>query len=189
MRIKIKLTFRDLFYLAVIVVAFIVGKSFKKPTIPGIPNQPIVIEDTTVTAKPADTTKPKIIERIVYLPSTPVSISRNVGGVDQFLLENPRGITEVVKKGNVLSVKGYFRDTAVAYTYPLRHENFRVRLTYDRFIVDQPRLKVDKFVGLRVLYPDYSLGVYGGLLFNDRFGFNVEINTKGVGIGLVYFIR
>lgn len=186
-----KVSFKDLFYLAVIVGAFIFGLTIKRPQqLPNLPiNQVPVVDDTALTIKPVDTSRPKIVERIVYLPSKPIVIVRNVGGVDSFLIESPRGITEVQKKGSSLTVKGYFQDTVAVATYSLRHENFRVRLSYDRFLVDQARVKVDKFLGIRMLYPDYSLGIYGGLLFNDRFGVNIEANTKGVGIGLIYFIK
>lgn len=178
----------DIFYLGLLVVAFILGKSCQKPKLPGVP-ETVTVVDTVLVAKPADTSKPKIIERIIYAPVTPVSVHINTEGVNSFLLENPRGITEIVKKGPYLTVNGYFRDTAVSYHYSLRHENFRVRLSYNTFLVDQPRLKIDKFIGVRILYPGYSIGVYGGLLFNDRFGINLEANTKGVGIGILYFFK
>lgn len=188
MTILKKIRVQDIFYLGLLALAFVLGKSCQKPKLPSIP-ETVTIIDTVLIVKPADTSKPKIIERVIYAPVTPVSVHLNVGGVDSFLLENPRGITEVIKRGRYLTVSGYFRDTAVSYHYPLRHENFRVRLSYNKFLVDQPRLKVDKFIGVRVLYPDYSIGVYGGLLFNDRFGINIEANTKGVGFGILYFFK
>lgn len=167
-----------------IIAGYIIG--YGKAKISIRPKE-VIVHDTLVVIKPADTVV-KFVEKIKYIYQKPETTYVSIGKVDSFLLEHPRGITKVFLRKNRLEVEAYFSDTAYRKVYNLRHSNFDAMLSYNNVIVRQPRFKFNSFIGVKGVYnfnaePDF--GILGGVIMNDRWGIFGEVNTQGVGVGIL----
>lgn len=148
----------------------------------------IVIRDTVLVVKPADTVY-KFVQKIVYKTSKPETVYYNVGSVDSFLIEHPRGITEISKRKNTVKVKAYFSDTAKLYVFKVPHSNYDVLLTYNDVRLRSPRLKVDYMIGIyggkNFATNSPEIGINGVMLFNEKFGIQGCVSNSSLTFGFI----